>query len=363
MLNELAARNQIAPARRQPVDDGGMNALRAKLLMQQAAQQPAYVMPGEPPAKAFAPVLAQLGSMMAEKKATGIEADKQKRMADLLTNLVGGKNTIGDMPEGQMGPGQITNTPYSEQEKLMMLAQNPQTHGVALERLFQKSSDGFSLKPGEIRYDASGRQIATAPNEKVPEPFTLGPGQQRFGPDGKPIASVAKDTTPEKETGFKHAKDLRNEFINQSKDFKQISDSYGRIQAAGKNPSAAGDLALIFNYMKMLDPGSTVREGEFATAQNSAGIPERVRAMYNNVTTGERLTESTRSDFLGRSDSLYRSQEEGQAQIEGVYKGLSERYGLDPTNVVVDYRVKRPETPAAPIDPVEAELRRGGLLK
>jgi len=36
--------------------------------------------------------------------------------------------------------------------------------------------------------------------------------------------------------------------------------------------------------MKILDPGSVVREGEFATAQNSAGIPERIRAKYNRNT-------------------------------------------------------------------------------
>lgn len=162
------------------------------------------------------------------------------------------------------------------------------------------------------------------------------------------IANMGGDS---KDSGFKNSKDLRQEFIGQSKDFKQISDAFGRIQAAGKNPSAAGDLALIFNYMKLLDPGSTVREGEFATAQNSAGIPERVRAMYNNATKGERLTEQTRQDFLGRADSLYKSQEQGQGQIENVYRGLAERAELDPTNVLVDYRVKRPTEPDTPLTP------------
>ena len=38
-------------------------------------------------------------------------------------------------------------------------------------------------------------------------------------------------------------------------------------------PDAAGDMALIFSYMKMLDPNSTVREGEYATAQDAGSIP------------------------------------------------------------------------------------------
>lgn len=366
-LNALTARNAIAPSRRQ-VDDGGLNALRAKLLMQQAAQQPAYISPGEPPAKAWAPVIAQLGSILAGKAANKQEDEKQQRMASLLSGLVNGRQEVVSTPDTFDGTGPratTRNVPYTEQEKLTMLAQNPETQGIVKERLFPKPGEAFSLSPGQIRYDAAGKPIATAPGDKAAEAFTLGQGQVRFGPDGKQIAAVAKDATPEKDSGFKNAKDLRQEFIAQSKDFKLISDSYGRIQSAAKNPSAAGDLALIFNYMKMLDPGSTVREGEFATAQNSASIPERLRAQYNRATEGERLTDVTRADFLDRSNSLYGAQEQGQKQIESVYGGLSQRAGLSPENVIVDYRVKRPkdEQKSANVDPLEAEMRRRGLLK
>jgi hypothetical protein len=65
---------------------------------------------------------------------------------------------------------------------------------------------------------------------------------------------------------------LRDDFLKGSKVFVDTKDAYTRIQDSASDPSAAGDLALIFNYMKMLDPGSTVREGEFATAQDSAGV-------------------------------------------------------------------------------------------
>jgi hypothetical protein len=35
--------------------------------------------------------------------------------------------------------------------------------------------------------------------------------------------------------------------------------------------------------MKMLDPTSVVREGEFATAQNAASIPIKIVNMYNKA--------------------------------------------------------------------------------
>jgi hypothetical protein len=93
----------------------------------------------------------------------------------------------------------------------------------------------------------------------------------------------------------------------ESKDFVQQQASYGRIEAAAANPSAFGDLALIFNFMKVLDPGSTVREGEFANAQNSGSVPVRVRALYNNVLEGTRLTESQRADLVGQAGNIFNS--------------------------------------------------------
>lgn len=54
----------------------------------------------------------------------------------------------------------------------------------------------------------------------------------------------------------------------------------------------------------MLDPGSVVRESEFATAQNAASVPERVRSSFNRVLSGEKLSPKQRKDFVGRANSL-----------------------------------------------------------
>lgn len=129
----------------------------------------------------------------------------------------------------------------------------------------------------------------------------------------------------------------RKEFTSQSQDFVKVRDAYNRITASAKNPSAAGDLALIFNYMKMLDPGSTVREGEFATAQNSAGVPERIVAQYNKVLSGERLAPETRTDFVSRSKSLMDEQLKTHLQLEDQFRGIATNSGFDPGQVVIDF--------------------------
>ena len=124
---------------------------------------------------------------------------------------------------------------------------------------------------------------------------------------------------------------LRKEFtgLGTVKDFQDQTAALGRIIASAENPSAAGDLALIFNYMKMLDPGSTVREGEFANAQNAGGVGTRLISLYNNIRDGTRLTDDQRADFVGRATGLYTKASEDFAATRKTYTDIAEKLGYD----------------------------------
>lgn len=192
----------------------------------------------------------------------------------------------------------------------------------------------YTLAPGAARYQG-GRLIAERPQNGEESGFTLGPGQTRYGPDGRPIASAPD--RPTRDQSFDMAAKLRGEFNMQSKEFRGVADSYQRILDSASNPSAAGDLALIFNYMKVLDPGSTVREGEFATAQNSAGVPGRVVSLYNSIINGQRLNVDQRKDFVDRATQLYKGQETRfKNNTTKRYESLARMYGVDPSTVIVD---------------------------
>ncbi len=129
---------------------------------------------------------------------------------------------------------------------------------------------------------------------------------------------------------------LRGEYngINTVKDFGLQTQAYQRVLDSAKDPSPAGDLALIFNYMKVLDPGSTVREGEFATAQNSGSIPEQLMAQYNKIVTGERLVPEIRADFVNRAGQLYKGASGLQEQTNNRYSDIASQYGYDPERIV-----------------------------
>lgn len=143
--------------------------------------------------------------------------------------------------------------------------------------------------------------------------------------------------------GIKDANALRDDFTKASKDFILTRDAYTRVKESARNPSAAGDLSLIFGFMRMLDPTSTVREGEFATAQNAAGVPDRIRNYYNRVMSGERLAPDQRADFVSRADSLYQGALRNHTRVEGQYTDIARRQGLDPRDIVISYREFTPD--------------------
>lgn len=154
-------------------------------------------------------------------------------------------------------------------------------------------------------------------------------GQGGGGEGGTGIVGVDNKTIDNEST-------FRKEYFGNQKDFMAIRDAYGRVSVAAQNPSAAGDLALIFNYMKMLDPGSVVREQEFANAQNAAGVPERVRAAYNNALRGERLTDATRADFTDRAGRLFTRAQSTAEQTRQMFGNIAQQYGFSPDRVAPD---------------------------
>lgn len=133
-----------------------------------------------------------------------------------------------------------------------------------------------------------------------------------------------------------NAKGLRTEFNNLTKNDRDIALAYNKIIASASDPSAAGDIALIINYMKMLDPGSVVREGEFATAANAGGVEDSVRARYNSVVNGERLSAEQRQDFVNASGRVLQPYRDQFEATKSRYSTLATAQGLQPSQVVTN---------------------------
>jgi hypothetical protein len=139
------------------------------------------------------------------------------------------------------------------------------------------------------------------------EAFTLSEGQKRFDAQGNVIAAVGKQEETKDIQPL--VKDLRSRYDKFNSDFRVVDASYKKVLAVPDSP--AGDVSLIFNYMKINDPGASVMEGDIATAQNAANVDDRLRNLYNRLLgTGERLTPDQRADFRNTAKQVYTAQQD-----------------------------------------------------
>lgn len=176
------------------------------------------------------------------------------------------------------------------------------------------------------------RSLGLEPTKQVGGKVTYEPKKQ----------AGARDTKQ-----FDQAIKLHDKFNTQSKDFFKVRDSWGRIQASADDPSPAGDLALIFNFMKVLDPGSVVRESEFANAANAKAaianleeggtvpVPNFVRSGIQRAFSGKLLLDEQRVDFVSRAQKLFDRQAKVQQGNIDRYTQIADRWGLDPADVVL----------------------------
>jgi hypothetical protein len=210
--------------------------------------------------------------------------------------------------------------------------------GTAQEKILAATKNEFKSKVGKLL----GDQTAAI---------------QLFGEDSPQVKAINAAIQSEQKGEKPKLTDiagLRKEFTKESGDFVKVRDAINKVR--NTNPDAAGDLAMIFNFMKILDPGSTVREGEFANAQNSGSIPERVWALYNQMKTGERLTPPQRKRFLAQAERTFSSTLETQKQLEENFRGIAKRNGVDPRDVIVNFRPKEAAPPTeVPVPPGQAE--------
>ena len=168
----------------------------------------------------------------------------------------------------------------------------------------------------------------------------------RLEAQAKQIADgiIPDEKRPEAERNF------RNEYNDRTKGYQETKAAYGRILAVSdpKTPDeeAAADLALIFNFMKMQDPGSTINTGEFANAQNAAGVPDRIRNLYNNLVTGARLNPTQRKSFRGQAENLYKSAGQQEDIVRKGIDRIAKGMGLNTQNIFYTQTEVAPTAPA-----------------
>jgi hypothetical protein len=234
------------------------------------------------------------------------------------------------------------------------LLQNiPQTAllGSALFGQGMQGIDPFSALLPAVTQTAQLQQYMTPKVGTTKEVYDVKLQKNVFATE-KQIQSTPDRFTPKLEDQSKISRDqtknLQGLFTNNAivKDFNMASTQFGKLTASAKQESAAGDMSMIFTYMKILDPTSVVREGEQATAKSAGGVPDRVWNAYNKAVSGEKLTETQRADFVGTASKLYNANIKQYDAFKDSFGSSIEQYGLDSSQVFLsgDLRPKQVKT-------------------
>lgn len=126
---------------------------------------------------------------------------------------------------------------------------------------------------------------------------------------------------------------LRGEYTKRTEDLSSAERNFNIIETSANDQSGAGDIALVTSFMKMLDPGSVVRETEFATAANAGGTLSQLKSTLTKVKNGQFLTPQQREDFKRLSKQYLDAAKQQETQVQSSYQLIIDNYGLNPVNV------------------------------
>jgi len=131
--------------------------------------------------------------------------------------------------------------------------------------------------------------------------------------------------------------DLRKEYagLPAIKEFSTVQTAHKQVINALNNPSAANDLAAATKFMKLLDPGSVVRESELGMAMAATGAIDLMGNYLQRLQNGERLNPAQRADFKKAAELAYKAAEDTYGQIRQQYIDLANSYNLNPDNIVL----------------------------
>lgn len=204
----------------------------------------------------------------------------------------------------------------------------------------QKAPVTWSVKNGRVEttygFDDNGKKVVIGQSnmdapEKPPQPE-------------KPITGYQK---------IKLEYDMRDDYRADTKNFVEIQRQASLINKSLDDPSAAGTLASGTAFMKMLDPGSVVRESELGMAMNTTGKMDKMTNYWNVIQSGQVLTASQKQDFRALTNEFVRAANEAQKNLNAKYTSMAKEYQLNPKNIVM-YELKE-QGASSPTNPTSTD--------
>lgn len=134
---------------------------------------------------------------------------------------------------------------------------------------------------------------------------------------------------------FAQEEKIRKEWQTRSKVYSELGGIYSNLKASADAKTGPGDIALITGFMKMLDPGSVVRETEFATARDTAGLFAILSNQAQKIQSGQlfALDSKQRQEYVTLAKQYLNAAEKKAGEEKKDLGIVVKNYNLNPENV------------------------------
>src|SRR5512139_220547 len=220
----------------------------------------------------------------------------------------------------------------------------------AAKLLMPQPGKRVTLKPGESVFDESSGQrlfgLDPAPEKDPTSVEEYNFARTHDGYRGtyeqwvkEKLAASAPKTVVDMtggQKGFDNESKLRSDFRAEPiyKEFQDTRSAYKQIKEALRQGTPIGDTAAATKIMKLLDPGSVVRESELAMSMQATGRLDRLRNYVQMQISGQKLTPQQRTEFGLLADDFYHAAEQAYNQKRMEYEQLAKDYGLNATRAL-----------------------------
>lgn len=168
-------------------------------------------------------------------------------------------------------------------------------------------NQGYIKQPEMLGFGQAEKQAPMQQGQGEMSGYVFDPNTGKFTVDQAArqayIDAKAKQDSGEP-LGLKDMVTLNKEISAITKDATMIHRTAQDLERLSQIKSGPAAISMVYKFMKSLDPTSVVREGEFATAERAAGVPDTVLNYYNRLVNGERLPDSVIADFVSTSKQL-----------------------------------------------------------
>jgi hypothetical protein len=134
---------------------------------------------------------------------------------------------------------------------------------------------------------------------------------------------------------FDQEEKLRREYQSRTKAYGELGTIYSNIEASANAKTGPGDIALITGFQKMLDPGSVVRETEFATSRDTAGVVQRLLNESQKLQSGQlfALDSKQRQEYVNLAKQYLEAAQKKAVEDKKALGVVVKNYRLNPDNV------------------------------